>query len=136
MYLIAWVETYGAFRTFAGERIESLSVQEETFRKTRELPQDLFGASLGVFWAEPEPVELEFDARLAPYLRGRTWHDSQRLEDLPEGRLKMSLDVSNDWALKSWVLGFGAGVRVVKPLALADAIADELRRGCSQYGEG
>ena len=134
MYLIAWVETYNAFRTFAVERVESLSVQEETFRKTRELPQDLFGASLGVFWAEPEHVELEFDARLAPYLRGRRWHDSQELEELPDGRLKMSLDVSNDWALKSWVLGFGAAVRVVKPTALADAIADELQRGLKQYG--
>jgi predicted DNA-binding transcriptional regulator YafY len=45
----------------------------------------------------------------------------------------MSLDVSNDWALKSWVLGFGAAVRVIKPSALAGAIADELRRGLGQY---
>jgi predicted DNA-binding transcriptional regulator YafY len=71
---------------------------------------------------------LEFDARLAPFVRGRVWHDSQRIENLPDGRLRMGLAVSNDWALRSWVLGFGAGVRVISPAALADAIADEHRR--------
>jgi predicted DNA-binding transcriptional regulator YafY len=133
VYLIAFVPQYDEFRTFAVERIEKLSVSEDTFRKTRELPADLFGASLGVFWAEPERIELEFDARIAPYVRGRVWHDSQRTEELADGRLGMTLDVSNDWALRSWVLGFGASVRVTRPQALADAIADEFRRGSRLY---
>ena len=79
VYLVAWVPHYDEFRTFALERIERLTVGEETFRKTRELPSDLFGGSMGAFWAEPERVELEFEARVAPYVRGRTWHDSQQL---------------------------------------------------------
>jgi predicted DNA-binding transcriptional regulator YafY len=133
VYLVAFVPQYDEFRTFAVERIERLSVSEDTFRKTRELPADLFGASLGVFWAEPERIELEFDARIAPYVRGRIWHDSQRTDELPDGRLNMTLDVSNDWALKSWVLGFGASVRVVRPQALAEAIADECRRAAAKY---
>jgi predicted DNA-binding transcriptional regulator YafY len=128
VYVVAWVPSYGAFRTFAVERIQRLSVTEDTFRRTRDLPADPFGASMGVFSGEPEAIELEFDARLAPFVRGRVWHDSQRIEHLPDGRLRMGLNVSNDWALRSWVLGFGAGVRVISPAALADAIADEHRR--------
>src|SRR5262249_54014783 len=123
VYLIAWVPQYDEFRTFAVERVERLSVSEETFRKTRELPTDLFGSSMGVFWAAPETIELEFEARMAPYVRGRVWHDSQRLEELSDGRLKVTLEVSNDWALRSWVLGFGAGVTVTAPKELAAAIA-------------
>jgi predicted DNA-binding transcriptional regulator YafY len=133
VYLIAFVPSYDEFRTFAAERIEKLSVSEDTFRKTRELPADLFGGSLGVFWAEPERIELEFDARIAPYVRGRVWHDSQKTEELADGRLGMTLDVSNDWALRSWVLGFGASVRVLRPSTLADAIADEFTRGSKLY---
>jgi predicted DNA-binding transcriptional regulator YafY len=133
VYLVAWVPQYDEFRTFALERIERLTVGEQTFRKTRELPSDLFGGSMGAFWAEPEPIELEFDARVAPYVRGRMWHDSQRIDELPDGRLRMTLDVSNDWALRSWVLGFGASVRVVKPTALADAVLDELKRARHVY---
>jgi predicted DNA-binding transcriptional regulator YafY len=133
VYLVGWVPHYDEFRTFALERIERLTVGEETFRKTRELPRDLFGGSMGAFWAEPERIELEFDARVAPYVRGRTWHDSQRIDELPDGRVRLTLDVSNDWALRSWVLGFGASVRVVKPSALADALLDELKRACHVY---
>ena len=48
----------------------------------------------------------------------------------------MTLDVSNDWALRSWLLGFGAGVRVVGPTALADALLDEFKRGCRVYEPG
>jgi predicted DNA-binding transcriptional regulator YafY len=128
VYVVAWVAQYDAFRTFAVDRVEKLSVTEETFRRTRELPADLFGSSMGVFAGEPEAIELEFEARLAPFVRGRVWHDSQRIETLGDGRLRVHLDVSNDWALRSWVLGFGAGVRVVSPKSLADAIADEHRR--------
>jgi predicted DNA-binding transcriptional regulator YafY len=133
VYLVAWVPHYDEFRTFALERIERLTVGEQTFRKTRELPSDLFGGSMGAFWAEPERIELEFDARVAPYVRGRMWHDSQRIDERPDGRLRMTLDVSNDWALRSWVLGFGASVRVVRPTVLADAVLDELKRACHVY---
>ena len=133
VYLVAWVRAYNEFRTFAVDRIERLSVTEDTFKKTRDLPADLFGASLGVFSGEPETIELDFAARVAPYVRGRVWHDSQQIEELPEGRLRMRLDVSNDWALRSWLLGFGASVRVVAPAHLAMALADEFARGCQVY---
>ena len=136
VYLIGWVPGYDEFRTFAVDRIERLSVTEETFRRTRELPADVFGGSMGVFWGEPERVELEFTAQFAPYVRGRTWHASQRLEDHDDGRVTMHLEVSNDWALRSWILGFGPAVRVVRPTALADAILDDLKRAAAQYEPG
>ncbi len=136
VYLVAWVPQYGEFRTFAVERIERMTVGEEVFRRTRELPAELFGGSMGVFWAPAEHIELEFAAAVAPYVRGRIWHASQALEELPDGRVRMSLDVSNDWALRSWLLGFGAAVRVVGPTALADALLDEFKRGCRIYEPG
>jgi predicted DNA-binding transcriptional regulator YafY len=133
VYLVAWVPQYDEFRTFAAERIERLSVSEDTFRKSRELPPDLFGTSLGVFWGPPERIEVEFESSVAPFVRGRVWHDSQHIEELADGRLRLTLDVSNDWALRSWLLGFGAGVRVVAPASLADALAHELARALAHY---
>jgi predicted DNA-binding transcriptional regulator YafY len=133
VYLVGWVPQYGEFRTFAAERIERLSVSEETFRKTRELPADLFGSSMGVFWAAPERIEVEFDAAVAAFVRGRVWHDSQQITEQPDGRLRMTLDVSNDWALRSWLLGFGASVRVLEPPGLAGTIAGELAKALDRY---
>lgn len=133
VYLIAWVTQYDEFRTFAVERIERLSVQETTFRRTRELPADVFESSLGVFSAEPERIDIEFAARVAPYVRGRIWHESQRIEELPDGRLRMTLHVSHDWALRSWLLGFGADARALGPQSLVDALRTELTRAAAQY---
>jgi proteasome accessory factor B len=133
VYLVAWVPQYAEFRTFAVERIERLSVQEDTFRKTRELPADVFGSSLGVFSAEPEHIEIEFAARAAPYVQGRTWHESQQVTVLDDGRIRMALDVSNDWALRSWLLGFGSDVKVLSPATLVDLLRGELARAGGQY---
>jgi predicted DNA-binding transcriptional regulator YafY len=133
VYLVAWVPQYSEFRTFAVERIEKLSVQETTFRKTRELPANVFGASLGVFSAEPERVVVEFASKVAPYIHGKTWHESQETTTLPDGRVRLTLDVSIDWALRSWLLGFGADVRVISPPKFVKALRDELAAATRQY---
>jgi predicted DNA-binding transcriptional regulator YafY len=135
IYLVAWVPQYNEFRTFAVERIERLSVQETTFRKTRELPADVFGSSLGVFSAEPERVVIEFAAKVAPYIHGKTWHESQETTTLPDGRVRITLDVSIDWALQSWLLGFGGDVRVISPPKLLRTVRDELSRAARQYDQ-
>jgi predicted DNA-binding transcriptional regulator YafY len=136
VYLVAWVPAYGEFRTFAVERIERLSVGEQTFRRTRELPADLFSASMGVFWGPAERVELEFVPAVAPYVRGREWHDSQVISERADGGLHMTLDVSVDWALRSWLLGFGANVRVLRPSSLADHLLDDAKRIVAVYEPG
>ena len=133
VYLVAWVPQYGEFRTFAGARIERLAVREDAFKQTRKLPDDLFNASMGIFSAPPERVELEFEAGVAPHVRDRLWHESQQVEELADGRIRMALDVSNDWALRSWLLGFGSRVRVLAPKALAATLREEFRRGEELY---
>lgn len=133
VYLIAWVPAYNEFRTFAAGRIERLTVEEETFRRSHELPENLFSQSMGVFWGDPERIALEFDAAVAPFVRGRVWHESQQVTELVDGRLQVVLDVSNDWALRSWILGFGANVRVLEPAHLVESIGDELRRAGGLY---
>lgn len=133
VYLIAWVPQYGEFRTFATERIERLAVRETTFRRTRDLPSDVFASSLGVFAGDPERIEVEFTARAAPWVRSRVWHDSQQMSDLPDGRLRLTLHVSHDSALRSWLLGFGAEAKAICPPALVKAMREELARAARQY---
>lgn len=132
VYLVAWVPACDEFRTFAVERIQKLSISDETFRKTRELPADLFASSMGVFWGEPEHIVVEFAPRHAPYVQGRLWHPSQQLETTTDGRIRLTLEVSNDWALRSWILSFGAGVSVIEPKMLADAIRAEHKKALAE----
>src|SRR5919204_94805 len=70
--------------------------------------------------------KLAVDAHIAPYLRSRRWHASQAIADRPDGGIVLSLDVCNDWTLRSWILSFGPLVKVLSPESLATQIRDEL----------
>jgi predicted DNA-binding transcriptional regulator YafY len=132
IYLIAWVPEYGALRTFAMERVETLGIEDDHF-EPKPLPREPFDNSIGVHTGPPERIEIEFDASAAPHVRGRHWHKSQSIEELPDGSILLRLDVCNDLPLRSWILGFGPSARVVAPACLALAIADLHDLAVQQY---
>jgi predicted DNA-binding transcriptional regulator YafY len=132
LYVLAFVADYGELRTFAVERIRSLSLLEERFTPA-DLPEGVFAHSLGVNQGTPEHVEIAFEPRIAPYIRERRWHPSQTHSDRKDGGVVLSLDVCNDWALRSWILGFGPLARVIAPASLKGQIKDEIERASERY---
>jgi len=135
LYVVAYVPEYKQMRTFAVDRIRSLSVTEDRFEPV-ELQEDAFAHSLGVHEGPPEQIEILFEPRIARYVKERMWHASQDVQEEPDGSVRLTLKVSNDWALRSWILGFGPLARVLSPPSLATQIlaeADETRR---RYADG
>jgi predicted DNA-binding transcriptional regulator YafY len=133
-YLVAYVPEYNALRTFAVDRIQSLSLTEEHFEPV-DLPADAFENSLGVNQGTPERIELVFEPRIARHIKERVWHPSQHLEETADGKLTMTLFVCNDFALRSWILGFGPLTRVISPPELVRQIQDEADKTRLQYAE-
>jgi predicted DNA-binding transcriptional regulator YafY len=135
LYVVAFVPEYGQLRTFAVDRIVNLSVTEERF-VPQDFPEELFDDSLGVNQGTPpQTIEIEFEGRVARYVRGRTWHPSQTVAEREDGRIVLTLQVSNDWALRSWILGFGSRARVLAPPELAAQILDDLEQARGKYSE-
>jgi predicted DNA-binding transcriptional regulator YafY len=133
LYLLAYVPEYGEVRTFAVERIQTFSPLEERFTPIGELSGEAFPHSLGVHSGPPTRVEIEFQPEVADYVRGRAWHDSQRLSETPTGGVVMTLDVCLDRALQSWVLSFGPFARVVAPESFAREIAGQIEEALARY---
>jgi proteasome accessory factor B len=134
LYLLAYVPDYKAVRTFAVDRITSASLEKQTFTLTQSVGDDVFANSLGVNTGPAERVEIEFEPRVAPYVRARVWHSSQQLQECPEGRLLVTLNVCHDWGLRSWILSWGPFARVVAPAALAGEIKSDLESAGAKYG--
>ena len=63
--LMAYVPEYSQVRTFAVDRIKSLSMTEERFEPI-ESDEAVFAHSLGVHHGTPEQVEIVFERRIAP----------------------------------------------------------------------
>jgi predicted DNA-binding transcriptional regulator YafY len=136
LYLLAFVPEYDDIRTFAVSRIEAVSLEKQTFTPHRDVADDVFANSLGVHTGPTAPVEIEFEARVAPYIRARVWHPSQEIRELDGGQLRLSMRVCHDWALRSWILGWGPLARVVDPPSLANEIHSELQSASTRYTAG
>jgi predicted DNA-binding transcriptional regulator YafY len=133
LYLLAYVPAYENIRTFAVDRIKTVSLEKQTFTPRRDLPEDVFANSLGVNTGPPERVEIAFDAQLAPYIRARVWHASQQVRDAADGALTVTMQVCHDWALRSWILSWGPFARVISPLELAAQVRDDLSAAAARY---
>ena len=133
LYLLAEVPEYGDMRTFAVDRIASVSLEKQTFSPKQTVGDEVFGNSLGVNTGPAERVEIAFEPRVAPYVRARVWHASQQTRDEPSGGLILTMSVCHDWALRSWILSWGPFARVIAPEDLATEIASELVSAAGRY---
>ena len=135
LYLLAYVPAYKDIRTFAVDRIKSVSLEKQTFTPKQQVGDDVFGNSLGVNTGPAARVEIEFDPRVAPYVRARVWHASQELREAAGGQLVLAMDVCHDWALRSWILSWGPFARVITPAALAQEVRSDLQAASDHYGQ-
>jgi predicted DNA-binding transcriptional regulator YafY len=133
LYLLAYVPAYKDIRTFAVDRIASVSLEKQTFVPKERVGDDVFANSLGVNSGPAAKVEIEFEAQIAPYVRARVWHASQQLREGAGGTLVLSMNVCHDWALRSWVLSWGPFARVLAPGALADELRADLQAATDRY---
>jgi proteasome accessory factor B len=133
MYLLAYVPEYKSVRTFAIDRITSVTLEKQTFTPKQDIGDDVFANSLGVNTGPAQRVEIEFSADVAPYVRARVWHASQDMRDNGEGGVHVTMDVCHDWALRSWILSWGPFARVVAPAALARTIRADLEAAGTRY---
>lgn len=133
LYLLAYVPEYEAVRTFAIDRIASVSLEKQTFSPKQAVADDVFGNSLGVNTGPPERAEIAFDASVAPFVRTRVWHPSQEVRDGEGGQLVLTLNVCHDWALRNWILGWGPAAKVLAPASLARQVRADLEQAASLY---
>jgi len=127
LYLYARAHEYGEVRTFAVERVEKIEVLEEGFEVPADFSVSEYGrGAFGITGGEPQMVEVLVAPSMAAYIRERVWHESQEMEDRPDGSVLLRMSVAPGFELKSWIKGFLPHVQVLKPAALRDEIAADL----------
>lgn len=134
IYLFGYVEQYDEIRTFAVERIESLEVLEATFEKPSDFSVESYlESSFGLIREDPFDVEILFKSAVASYVRSRVWHPSQKVRDVGNGEIVMTLHVGGEFELVAWILSFGSSAQVLSPDKLRKRIESELARCLDLY---
>lgn len=109
--------------------MRAVEVTEEPFTVHPSFdPKRWEAEAFGIVWERPRTVVLRFRADQAPYVRERLWHPSQRLRDLRDGRVELTIRAGGRYEITRWILGWGDAVEVVKPAALRREIAATWRR--------
>jgi predicted DNA-binding transcriptional regulator YafY len=122
MYVPSWCHLRNAIRVFAVHRILSIDPVPEA--SSRSVPSRRAMERVFRVWYRDkiEHVQVLFTAQVAPEIRERRWHASQRIVDGPDAGVYLHLDVSAPEELERWLLGFGPHARVIEPTLLADQI--------------
>jgi proteasome accessory factor B len=137
LYLYARAHEYQEVRTFAVERIQAIEVLDATFETPKDFSVSEYArGAFGIAGGRPEHVVVAFDPEMAGYIRERVWHESQRLEDRPDGSVVLAMDVAPGWELKSWLKGFLPHVQVVQPASLREEVAAELETARRRFPAG
>lgn len=134
-YAVGYCHLRQTVRTFALSRVRL--VQEEP--AAYEVPESFdaeafFGGSMGIeAGGQIQDVVVDFDAYQARWVREYLWHGSQVLEDLPDGRLRVRMQVALSTELRQWILGYGCHAQVAAPAELVTLIREELRAALALY---
>ena len=75
----------------------------------------------------------ESDEPVVERLQESIWHPNQKLEDLKNGRARLTMSLSSTLEIQSWILSWGPKATVIAPASLAESIAASAREMAKQY---
>lgn len=134
-YLVAKDIERKDMRMFKLDRI----VEAEVLAADAYIPSDfqlekLVANSWGIWTNDKiEHVELLFAPGAAARVQETTWHPSQKLKRMPDGRCRLTIDVRGLIEITPWILSWGADVGVVGPPALRRRVAETAARLTANY---
>ena len=123
-YLIGLNVDRGEVRVYALNRMRAVQTSKTKFTRPEKFSVNEFlGTTFGIRYGDSTiPMVLEFKPEAAWKVRQCYWHESQRIMDLPDGSLHLSLLVQPSRDLKAWILSWGHMVKVLRPSSLAEEV--------------
>jgi predicted DNA-binding transcriptional regulator YafY len=133
-YLIGFCHLRGSVRTFALERVKSLSILDESFHYPEDFSlEDYLQTAFKVMRGDPEMVQIRFAPWVSGVVQERIWHPSQEIREQVDGGLIITMEIPINYEIISWILGFGSAAEVLRPESLRYKILEELEAGLEKY---
>ena len=135
-YVIGYCHLRKDCRTFALERIKMLTTTNDSFVVPEDFRlEDYMGAGFGVIGGRPEKIKIWFSPDIAGYIKEKTWHESQVIDQQRDGSIIFEADIAITEELLSWIMSWGAKAEVLEPKSLKDEIHAEALAMLKAYNE-
>ncbi len=135
LYLIGRSDRYEKIIYLAVERILSVELSKERFEyPARYSPRQHHRGVFGIIGGEETRVELLLmNPETAALLRARRLNLGERFHPRKDGTTLLTMRARGIDELANWVLGFGPHVKVLRPAALRERVARDLRAANELY---
>ena len=134
LYVVGHDHLSGELRTFAVNRIQEIDLLQEKFEVSEDFDFEAFTASaFGVISEAVARVRIRFEKAWRSHVEEHSWHESQQLVELPDGRIELIMEVGGTPEIRNWVLSFGSGAEVLEPEPLRDEVRTELEEAARLY---
>ena len=137
IYLMAYISKHRSYLNLNLHRLVSLVVLDDKLKPPAGFdPEKLENAAFGVHHTgSPVTYRLRFAPWVAPYIRERTWHPTQKLKELEGGGVELSFRCARTYEVTTWVASWMAGVEALAPRSLKKQLADQGAWLVAQYGK-
>lgn len=134
-YVIGYDDYAGAMRTFKLDRLDRAQMLDESYEIPPDFdPQAYLATAWGIMTGETvATVELEFTPRVAALVKERRWHASQEIDELENGGLLLTVQVSEPREMLPWIRSWGGDVEVLEPPELRAEIGADAWRAAAHY---
>jgi predicted DNA-binding transcriptional regulator YafY len=128
-YLLGYDSRREARRIFVLGRMQNVSTIGLAFSHPRPGDADIRQLFLNSFqiWQSENPrleqIVLRFSGRAAQLVRERNWHPSQRLQELADGNLEITLTLNSLEEIVPWILSWGRQCEVIRPARLRKKVS-------------
>jgi predicted DNA-binding transcriptional regulator YafY len=125
-FLFAYCKMRRDIRTFVRARIKSAEPTGRHFKRPKNFSiekalRDSFGVHSG---KADYTVVIRFNELVADYIREKKWHASQKLKNLPKGRVQLTLRLSSLIEVQRWILSWAGNAEVIAPKKLREAVRE------------
>jgi len=125
-YLFGYDLARQQLRTFALPRMRKLRNTKARFKRPADFSiSKHLGDSFGVFTGKTKRrVRIHFDEFAARLVGERHWHSSQKIKQLPDGEIELTLELASMEEVRRWILSWGEHARVLEPWDLMTHIKE------------
>ena len=136
-YLVAFDHLRRAMRIFHIGRIERYQLLDKSFIRDPDfdIARYLRQAFVTELSATTDEIAIAFDEYQARYIRERRFHETQSLEELPDGGVILRFQSGGLNEIKRWVMQYGAHAKVLYPPQLRQSVQEELAAMQKVYEE-
>ncbi|MEM9941836.1 MAG: WYL domain-containing transcriptional regulator [Planctomycetota bacterium] len=127
-------ETENRMRSLKLDRFEKATILDEWFKVPKGLNWDDFvGKGMGIFVGKPQNFKVRISAKAASYVAEDPWHPEQKIKELRNGDIELSVPSSNKLEIFPRVLSLMDDAELIGPPKAKREFAEMIQRMAASY---